>query len=69
MSLFDEVEVGDTVYVQTAWGGGPVVTGVVVGKEKGFMGDRNVIDYMVDGKQFDSWAYDYQIKKVIKEKV
>lgn len=68
MSLFDEVEVGDIVHVATAWGGGAIVTGVVLGKEKGFMGDRNVIDYHVDNHEFDNWAYDYQIKKVIKEK-
>lgn len=66
MALFDTIEIGDTVHVNTGWGMGPQVVGVVVGKEKGFMGDRNVIDYMVDGKKFDSWAYDYQIQKVIK---
>ena len=64
---FTEIEAGDTIQVTTAWGRGKSVYGRVLGKEKDFMGDRNVVDYHIEGNKLDNWAYDYQITKLIKE--
>lgn len=64
---FLDIEAGDTIEVVTAWGQGKAVFGEVVDKEKDFMGDRNVVDYHIDGEEHDRWAYDYQVTKLIKE--
>lgn len=64
---FTQVEIGDTVSVRTAWGRGKIAHGKVVGKEESYLGDRNVIDYHIEGEAYDNWAYDYQIDKLIKE--
>jgi hypothetical protein len=64
---FEDIDTGDTIEVVTGWGTGKAVFGEVVSKEKDFMGDRNVVDYHIDGEPHDRWAYDYQVTKLIKE--
>lgn len=63
----DKLEPGDWVEIATSWGRGPSVFGEVVSTESNFIGDKGVVDYKVPGARHDYWAYQNQIKKVVKE--
>lgn len=64
--FYNDIKIGATIEVATGWGLGKVVQGVVVGKEKIDDEEHYVVDYHVEGSENDNWAYDYQIKNVIK---
>lgn len=68
MITYEDIEVGDTVRVRTAWGTGNTVEGVVKSKERLGKNDQDVVDYHVDGEKFENWCYLYQIDALIKEK-
>lgn len=65
--FYNDIKIGATIEVATGWGLGKVVHGVVVGKEKIDDEEHYVVDYHVEGSENDNWAYDYQIKNVIKD--
>lgn len=67
--FFSEIKIGDKVSVHTAWGLGRMVEGTVTGKEKDGKNDQDIIDYRVDGDQYEHWCYMWQIlNHVPKEK-
>ena len=66
--FYDDIQIGATIEVASGWGLGEVVHGVVVNKEKIDGEDNYIVDYHVEGSDNDNWAYDYQVKNVIKEK-
>lgn len=64
--FYNDIKIGATIEVASGWGQGEIVYGVVVGKEKVDNEEHYIVDYHVEGRDNDNWAYDYQIKNVIK---
>ena len=65
--FFQDIQVGDTIQVHTAWGTGRLVEGIVVGKEKDGKNEQDVVDYQVEGSPYENWCYFWQIVNLTKK--